>query len=191
VGEVSDRLRTDQRKDTCGYVVEHDAGSGREAFELPDGRRLEDVEEAKKQKREDGVGPVGGDGDERDELSGDLVDDDVPGIFATGLTGDDGGGRYADERRDQSCNGGPQGEVCRLEEMRGEEPEDKCGDGAVRAGAGLHQTCAEEGADSPRPVRALLWKGRHGDLLLVSHLVFFVASTVGHALIEAFQYLGV
>jgi len=26
---------------------------------------------------------------------------------------------------------------------------------------------------------------------LVSHLVFFVASTVGHALIEAFQYLGV
>ncbi len=41
--------------------------------------------------------PVGGDGDEGDELAGDLVDDDVAGVFAAGLAGDDGGGRDADE----------------------------------------------------------------------------------------------
>ena len=41
--------------------------------------------------------PVGGDGDERDELARDLIDDDVAWIFAAGLVCDDGGGRDADE----------------------------------------------------------------------------------------------
>ena len=42
--------------------------------------------------------PVGGNGDERDELAGDFVDDDEAGVFAAGLAGDDGGGGNADER---------------------------------------------------------------------------------------------
>ncbi len=67
---------------------------------VPAGRRsswrtgggLSDVEEAEEEEREEGVVPVGGDGDEGDELAGDLVDDDVAGVFAAGLAGDDGGG---------------------------------------------------------------------------------------------------
>ena len=79
-----------------GYVVEHDAGAGGEVFELADGRGLEDVEGAEEEEGEGGVAPVGGDGDEGDELAGDLVDDDVAGVFAAGFAGDDGGGWDAD-----------------------------------------------------------------------------------------------
>ena len=75
-----------------GYVVEHDAGAGGEAFELADGGWLEDVEEAEEEEGEGGMLPVGGDGDEGDELAGYLVDDDVARVFAAGFAGDDGGG---------------------------------------------------------------------------------------------------
>ena len=88
-----------------GYVVEHDAGAVGEAFELADGRRLEDVEEAEEEQGESGVAPVGGDGDEGDELAGDLVDDDVAGVFAAGFAGDDGGGGDADEGGDDCGDG--------------------------------------------------------------------------------------
>src|ERR1700723_3078720 len=49
------------------------------------GGRLEDVEEAEEQEGEYGVRPVGRAEDEGDELAGNLVDDDVAGVFAAGL----------------------------------------------------------------------------------------------------------
>ncbi len=52
---------------------------------------------AEEEEGEGGVAPVGGDGDEGDELAGDLVDDDVAGVFAAGFAGDDGGGWDADQ----------------------------------------------------------------------------------------------
>ncbi len=91
-----DELRDDEGEDAGGDVVEHDAGAGGESLELADGRGFEDVEEAEEEEGEGGVLPVGGDGDEGDELAGDLVDDDVAGVFAGGLAGDDGGGGDAD-----------------------------------------------------------------------------------------------
>ena len=75
-----------------GDVVEHDAGAFGEGFELADGPGLEDVEEAEEQEGDGGVLPVGVDGDEGDELAGDLVDDDEAGVFAGGFAGGDGGG---------------------------------------------------------------------------------------------------
>jgi hypothetical protein len=54
-----DDLGDDERQEAGGDVVEHDAGAGGEAFELADGRGLEDVEEAEEEQGEDGVGPVG------------------------------------------------------------------------------------------------------------------------------------
>ena len=75
-------LRDDEGEETGGYVVEHDTGAGGKAFELADGGRFEDVEEAEEEEGEGGVLPVGGDGDEGDELAGYLVDDDVAGVFA-------------------------------------------------------------------------------------------------------------
>ena len=43
------------------------------------------------------MAPVGGDGNEGDELAGDFVDDYVAGVFAAGFAGYDGGGWDADE----------------------------------------------------------------------------------------------
>ena len=93
-------MRGGEGEEAGGDVVEHDAGAGGEAFELADGWGLEDVEEAEEEEGEGGVAPVGGDGDEGDELAGDLVDDDVAGVFAAGFAGYDRGGRDAYKRRD-------------------------------------------------------------------------------------------
>ena len=87
----------EEGEEAGGDVVEHDAGAGGELLELADGRGFEDIEEAEEEEGEGGVAPVWGDGDEGDELSGDLVDDDVAGVFAPGLAGDDGSGGAADE----------------------------------------------------------------------------------------------
>ncbi len=97
--------------------------------------------------------PVGGDGDQGDELAGDLVDDDVAGVFAAGLAGDDGGGGDADERGDDGGDRCADGEWKRswVKNVGGSEPEEDCGDAAVGAGAGLQQARSEEGADEPRP----------------------------------------
>ena len=54
----------------------------------------------------DGVGPVGRAEDEGDELAGDLVDDDVAGVFAAGFAGDDGRGGDADQGREDCCGEG-------------------------------------------------------------------------------------
>src|ERR1700733_14835748 len=85
-----DELRHGQGEEAGGYAVGHDAGAGGEAFELADGRRFENVEQAEENEGEGGVLPVGGDCDEGDELAGDLVDDDVAGIFAARFAGYDG-----------------------------------------------------------------------------------------------------
>ena len=51
-------LHGGEGEEAGAYVVEHDAGAGGEAFQLPDWGRFEgDVEEAEEQEREDGVGP--------------------------------------------------------------------------------------------------------------------------------------
>ena len=107
----------------------------------------------KSSEAQQGVTPVGGDCDEGDELTGDLVDDDVAGIFAAGFAGDDGGGGNADQRDDDGgddCGDG-QRERGDGKEVGGEEPEDDGGDRAVSSGTGLEQAGSEEGADDPGP----------------------------------------
>jgi hypothetical protein len=44
--EVAEEVGAEEGEEAGGYVVEHDAGAGGEAFELADGWWLEDVEEA-------------------------------------------------------------------------------------------------------------------------------------------------
>ena len=87
-----DEVAQGQGEEAGGYVVEHDAGAGGEALELADRRRLGDVEEAEEEQGKQGVGPVGGEADEGDELAGDLVDDDVAGVFSERFAGDESGG---------------------------------------------------------------------------------------------------
>ena len=73
-------------------IIEHYAYAFWQSFQLSDGRRLEDVEDSKKYKTGQKSFPFERDGDERDELAGDLVDDNEAGVFAGGGTGDAGSG---------------------------------------------------------------------------------------------------
>lgn len=97
----------EEGEESRGNVVEHDAGSFREALELADGPWFENVKEAKEDESEEGIARGGRYCDESDELAGDFVDDDVAGVFFAGFAGDKGGGWDSDERDDgcSDCGG--------------------------------------------------------------------------------------
>lgn len=153
VKQVGCGVGAEEGEDAGGDVVEHDAGASGEALQLTDGRGLEDVEEAEEEEGEGGVPPVGGEGNEGDELTGDLVDDDVAGVFTVAFAGDDGGGGDADgDGGECGCEGGEgEGERGWVEGVSGTEPEEDGGDGAVGAGAGAEEAGTEEGGDEPGP----------------------------------------
>src|ERR1700679_3312723 len=89
-------LRQKQREEAGGDVIQHDAGVSGEAFKLADRRRLEDVEDAEEKQRNRRVAPVNRNRDQRNQLPRNLVDNDVAGVFAAGLAGDNGGCGNAD-----------------------------------------------------------------------------------------------
>jgi len=151
------QLRDGEGEEAGGYVVEHDAGAFGESFELADGRRFEDVEGAEENQGDRGMLPVGGDRDQGDELAGDLVDDDMAGIFAARFARDDGGGGDADQCGDDGgyCCADSEWERSRVKNVSRREPEEHGGDAAVGAGAGLEQASTKEGADEPGPERLL------------------------------------
>ena len=81
-------------------IVEHDPGAFRKSFQLSNGRRLEDVEDSKKYKTGKKSFPRERNGNQGNELSGDLVDDYEAGIFSRGGARNAGGGRDPDEGDD-------------------------------------------------------------------------------------------
>src|SRR5580698_7542316 len=93
-------LRDGEGEETGCDVVEHDAGTRGQAFEVADWRGFEDVEEAEEDEGDCCVAPVGGDSNEGDELASDFVDDDVARVFTSGFAGHDGGGGDADQGGD-------------------------------------------------------------------------------------------
>jgi hypothetical protein len=151
--KVEDDVGEDEGSDASGDVVEHDARAFGESFELADGPGLGDVEEAEEDEGEKRVLPGGGEGDESDELAGDLVDNDEAGIFTAGLSGDDGGGRDADESDEEGSDGcgDREGGEGRGKGVGGGVPEQDGGDASVGAGAGLEVSSAEEGGKGPGP----------------------------------------
>jgi len=153
VVEVAEEETGEEGEEAGGYVVEHDAGAGGEGFEAADGPGLPDVEEAEEQEVERGVAPVGCGEDEGEELASYFVDNDEAWVFAGRFARGDGGGRDADERDDEGCEGGGEGEseAAGGEEVRGSEPEEDGEDAAVGAGAGLKVAGAEEGGEGPGP----------------------------------------
>ncbi len=79
--------------ESCRDIVEHDARSLRKSLQLPDRRRLDDIEGSKKYKAGEKSFPRQGDGNQGDELSGDLIDDHELRILGGVGAGDLGGGR--------------------------------------------------------------------------------------------------
>ena len=155
-----EELSDGQGEAAGGDVVKHDAGAGGEAFELADGWGFDDVEESEEEQGERGMAPIGGDGDQGDELAGDLVDDDMAWVLTARFAGDDGGGGDAD-KCGYGCGYGRsdgQGYGRWVQEVGRSVPEQDGGDAAVGAGAGFEQACSEEGADKPGP-EGLLFGG--------------------------------
>ena len=95
--QVKEKLHHYQSVYSSRDIVEHDPGAFWQSFQLSDGRGLEDVEDSKKYKTGEKSFPFERNGDERDELAGDLVDDDEAGIFLGRSAGDAGRSGYADE----------------------------------------------------------------------------------------------
>ncbi len=95
---MQQEMHHSEGKNSCCDIVEHDSGAFGEFLQLAHRRRLNDIERSKKYKTGEKSFPCEGDGDEGDELSGDLVDDDELGIFPAGGAGHAGGGGNADQR---------------------------------------------------------------------------------------------
>ena len=72
--------RREGEKSSCN-IIEHDSDPFRKLLQLPNWRRLEDIEGSKEYKTRQKSFPRQGDGDQRDQLSGNLVNNDQLWIF--------------------------------------------------------------------------------------------------------------
>ena len=63
-------------EDPCRHIIEHDPGALWKSLQLAYRRRLDDVEGSEKYKTGEKSFPRQGDGDQRDQLSGNLIDHD-------------------------------------------------------------------------------------------------------------------
>src|ERR1035438_5678332 len=83
-------------EDSCRHIVEHDSGAFWKSLQSPHRRGLDDIEGSKKYKTREESFPREGDGDQSDELPGDLVDYDELRVFPARRPGDASGGGDAD-----------------------------------------------------------------------------------------------
>ena len=91
-------MHSNEGENPCRHIIEYDSGALGKSLQLPHRRGLDDIEGSEKYKTREKSFPCEGNGNQRDQLSGDLVDHDELRIFGGGRTGDAGGGGNADER---------------------------------------------------------------------------------------------
>lgn len=96
---MQERLHYGEGVETRGDIIQHDAGTFRQLFQLAHRRRLDDIEPTKKYKAGEQRLPRHGDGDQRDKLPGNFVDHDELRIFASMGSG------YARGRRNTNKDG--------------------------------------------------------------------------------------
>jgi len=109
-------------ENSCRDIIEHNSGTFWKFLQLPHWRRLDDVEHSKKYKTREKSFPCERDGDQRDQLPCDLIDDHELRIFrgrcarhagSSGDTdqrdqhGEDDGNRSSQGRRKFVCNSCP------------------------------------------------------------------------------------
>ena len=82
---MKEKLHNYESVYSCCDIVEHDPGSFWQTFKLSYGRRLEDVKDSKKYKTGEKTLPRERNGDEGNQLSRYLVNDDEARIFDAGL----------------------------------------------------------------------------------------------------------
>ncbi len=96
--EVQQKLQDDQSVNSGAEVVHHNARALRQLFKPADWEGLRDIECTEEYKAREQWFPKDGARDERDELSGDLVDHHVLRIFPAATAGLASGRRDTDRR---------------------------------------------------------------------------------------------
>ena len=140
-------------KNSCCNVIEHDSGALGEFLQLAHRRRLDDVEPSKKYKTGEESFPCQRDGDECDELSGDLVDHNELGVFPARGAGYAGSGGDADEGDEQGQGDGEWGAEFGRQDVRECGPDCDCGYRCPGPGAGVEAADAEGSGRQGCPLR--------------------------------------
>ena len=83
-------LKQGKRVKPCANVIHHDSGPTRQCFKAAQRERLHYVKATKEYKTRQHVFPIHRDGDQRDHLAGDFIDDHESRIFDAAFTRDHG-----------------------------------------------------------------------------------------------------
>ncbi len=94
---MQQKLHDRQCVKASAHIIQYDAETLREAFQLTYRRRLDDVKPSKKYKAREQRFPRRRSSDQGNELSGHFVNDHKLRIFVAGCPRNLRGGRYADE----------------------------------------------------------------------------------------------
>ena len=140
-----------ERIKSRAQIVDDDAGAFRKPFQPPDGKRFQNIEDTKEYKAGEKRFPGERYGDEGDELTGDLVDDDELRVFDAGAARYARGGGDADERDERGRDDGGPDSACGRDCETCDVPEDYCGYRRPCAGAGLCAADTEESGDYAGP----------------------------------------
>ena len=101
---MQQKMHPNQSQDSCRHIVKHNSHSLRKLLQLPNRRRLNDIEGSEKYKTREKSFPCKRDRDQRDELSGDLINDNHLRIFAAQSSCDSRRSGNADQRQGD-CQG--------------------------------------------------------------------------------------
>src|ERR1700751_4852714 len=146
-------MHRNERENPRRNIVEYDPGAFWKSLQLSDQRRLHDIEDSKKYKTGGKSFPCERDSDERDQLSGDFVDDYELGIFGGGSAGHAGGGGDADQDDESGEGEGNRDLQRRRYAIDGCSPDQDRRGGGPCSWAGMEAADSTEGRDQRGPER--------------------------------------
>ena len=120
-------MHSNEGENPCRHIIEYDSGALGKSLQLPHRRGLDDIEGSEKYKTREKSFPCHRDGDQCDQLPGNLVDNDKLGIFGGCCSRDASGGRNADERDDHGQRDGNRGTKRGWEFVGDCGPDQDCG----------------------------------------------------------------
>lgn len=169
--EMHDRERIKSR----AQIIHDNAGAFGEPLQPADWKRLQNIEDTKEYKAREERFPGERDSDERDQLAGDLVDDDELRIFGAVSAGDAGCGGDADEGDEGGCDDSCPSASVRRNARKDQRPGEDSEDRSPSTGAGLEAAGAEKSRDESCPKRTAGMRRRRGAGAMVRGYGFALA----------------
>jgi hypothetical protein len=160
---MQQKMQYRECENSCRDIIEHNSGTFWESLQLPHWRRLDDVERSKKYKTREKSFPCEWDGDQRDQLACNLVDDNELRILHGCRACHTGRGRNTDERYQSGEGDGNRGAQGRRKFVCNSRPDYDRDSRRPRARAWTQATDAKESCYLRRPKRSAgtIFRGRH------------------------------